>query len=121
MNDPRSTRQLTRVGPPSPPPSAPRAQRTRYLVRGTIAPRFIDAHAVEAEDAIAFAPADPREAKAFARMIADGAIRAARPGAYWFDMDTYEAAEARRRIRMLPWLVAVPVVIAAIATLFYRG
>jgi hypothetical protein len=75
-------------------------ERTRYLVRGTIAPRFVDARAMCAADAIPFAPATPRERRALAAMIADGSIRVAAPGRFYFDMAAYEAAAAARARRL---------------------
>ncbi|USU11896.1 hypothetical protein NF701_15390 [Sphingomonadaceae bacterium OTU29THOMA1] len=95
--------------------------RDRYLVHGTIAPRFVDAHAVTASDAIDFAPADAREAKAFAAMVSDGSIRVAVPGRFWFDMDAYEAAEAGRRAKRVPVMLIVTLLIAVGAVMFYRG
>ncbi len=95
--------------------------RDRYLVHGTIAPRFVDARAVTAGDAIDFAPADAREAKAFAAMVADGSIRVAVPGRFWFDMDAYEAAAAGRRAKRVPVMLIVTLLIAVGAVMFYRG
>jgi hypothetical protein len=95
--------------------------RDRYLVHGTIAPRFVDAHAVTASDAIDFAPADSREAKAFAAMVSDGSIRMAGPERFWFDMDAYEAAAAERRAKRVPVMLIVALLVAVVAVLFYRG
>ncbi|NYD89638.1 hypothetical protein [Sphingomonas melonis] len=106
--------RLTRVAPRE-------TVRDRYLVHGTIAPRFVEAHAVTPADAIAFAPAGPREARAFAGMIADGSIRMAAAGRYYFDMAAYEAAAAARRARRVPVLLLLALLIAAVAMVFYRG
>ncbi|MCP3735121.1 hypothetical protein M9979_09595 [Sphingomonas sp. RP10(2022)] len=95
--------------------------RDRYLVHGTIAPRFVEAHAVTPDDAVAFTPADAREAKAFAAMIADGSIRMPAQGRFWFDMDAYEAAAAARRAKRVPVMVIVALLVAVVAVLFYRG
>ena len=95
--------------------------RDRYLVKGSIAPRFVEARAVTADDAIAFVPADAREARAFAAMIADGSIRMARAGRFYFDMDAYEAATAARRARSVPVMLIVALLVAVVAVLFYRG
>ena len=108
--------RLTRVDPPRAPGGT---VRDRYLVHGTIAPRFVEARAVTADDAIAFRPADAREVKAFAAMIADGSIRAT-GGRFWFDMDAYEAAAAARRATRVPVLLMVALLVAAVAVLFYR-
>ena len=106
--------RLTRVEPQG-------SVRESYLVRGSIAPRFVAAHAVTAGDAIAFVPADAREAKALAAMLSDGSIRVAAPGRFWFDMTAYEAAAAARRARRVPVLLMVALLVAAVALLFYRG
>lgn len=108
--------RLTRVDPPAQRGTV----RERYLVRGTIAPRFVAARAVTADEAIAFTPTDPREARAFAAMIADGSIRSA-GGRFWFDMDAYEAAAAARRAKRVPVLLMVALLVAAAAVVFYRG
>jgi hypothetical protein len=94
--------------------------RDRYLVHGTIAPRFVEAHAVTASDAIAFVPADAREAKALTAMVSDGSIRTAGLGRLWFDMDAYEAAAAARRAKRVPVVVIVALLIAVGAMIFYR-
>ncbi len=108
------TRELERVGEPA-------LVRTRYLVRGSIAPRFIDRHALSAEDAIAFVPDGAREQRQFATMVSDGSIRMPRAGRFYFDIDAYEAAAEARRRRMLPVLVIVPLLIALVAVLSYVG
>ena len=108
--------RLTRIAT-----SGPRGTvRDRYLVHGTIAPRFVAAHAVTADDAIAFTPTDTREAKAFAAMIADGSIRAVGRGRFWFDMDAYESAAAVRRAKRVPVMLMLALLIAAVAVACYR-
>ncbi|GAA0668007.1 hypothetical protein GCM10009102_17690 [Sphingomonas insulae] len=94
--------------------------RDRYLVKGSIAPRFVEARAVTADDAIPFAPADAREARAFASMIADGSIRMPAKGRFYFDMDAYEAAAAARRAKSVPVMLIVALLVAVVAVLFYR-
>lgn len=108
------TRELERVGEPA-------LVRTRFLVRGSIAPRFVDAHALSVEDAMPFVPAGTREARQFATMVRDGSIRMPRAGRFYFDIDAYEAATEARRRRMLPVLVIVPLLIALVAALSYVG
>ena len=112
MNQPRLTRTGTTPAPLTP---------TRYLVRGTIAPRFVEANALAAADAIAFVPADELEARELARMIADGSMRRSGTDRLYLDMVAYAAVVEARRRRLLPWLVIVPVLLAGIAVLFYRG
>ena len=106
--------RLTRVEPRG-------TVRDRYLVHGTIAPRFVEARAVTASDAILFTPAAGREARAFAAMIADGSIRMPAAGRFYFDMDAYEAAAAGRRARRVPVLLIVSLLIVVVALVFYRG
>lgn len=108
--------QLTRFEPPQ-----PRGERTRYLVRGTIAPRFVAARALSAKDAITFIPIGARETRAFATMLADGSIREDARGRFWFDMAAYEVAATARRRQMAPLWIAVAVIGAVIAMMFYRG
>jgi hypothetical protein len=108
------TGRLTRVEPRG-------SVRDRYLVHGAIAPRFVEARAVTADDAIAFTPAGGREARAFAAMVRDGAIRAAAGGRFWFDMDAYEAVAAARRARRAPVIVILALLAAGLAVAFYRG
>ena len=102
------------------PPTGPRV-RAHYLVRGTIAPHFVEAGALSAKDAIAFSPPDPRQVKELAAMVADGSIRTLGNGRFWFDMDAYEAATDARRRRNLPILILAALIVAAVAVLFYRG
>ena len=99
---------------PAPPP------REYYRVRGTILPRFITAGAVTPDRGIAFEP-ERGERTAFAELLRVGAIRIDTGGRYWFDADAYDAAEAARSLRMVPWLIASAILIATIAMLFYRG
>lgn len=108
------TGRLTRIEPKG-------TVRERYLVHGTVAPRFVDAHAVTASDAMPFAPADQREARAFSAMVADGSIRISAPGRFWFDMEAYEAAAAARRAKRVPVLLIVALLVAAVAVAFYRA
>lgn len=107
------TTRLTRV-------ASEGAVRDRYLVHGTIAPRFVEARAVTPDDAIAFTPGDSREARALAAMIADGSIRMVAPGRFYFDMPAYEAAAAARRAKSVLVMLIVALLIAAVAVAFYR-
>lgn len=95
--------------------------RDRYLVHGTVAPQFVAARAVTADEAMAFTPADPREARAVAAMLADGSLRRVAGDRLWFDMDAYETAAAARRAKRVPVLVLVALLVAIVAVLFYRG
>ena len=108
--------KLTRVDPPRPAPP----RRQGYLVRGAIAPVFVERGALSPADAIPFEPATPGEAKAFDKLRRTGAMRASGTN-WWLDIVAYQAdADARSR-RAVPWLVIGSVVIAAVAMLFYRA
>jgi hypothetical protein len=115
--------ELVRIDPPGrkPPRASPLPPGRRgYLVRGTIAPVFVERHALAPQDAIGFAPRSPREAKAFAAMKARGVVRAAGSG-WWLDMVAYQAdAEARSRTAV-PWLIGASIAVATMATMFFRG
>lgn len=102
-------------------PLAPKPSGRRgYLIRGAIAPVFVERDALAPQDAIMFTPADGREARAFAAMRRAGVIRAAGT-AWWLDIVAYQArAEARSRAAV-PWLIGGAVALAAFAMLFYRG
>ncbi|AXJ94660.1 MULTISPECIES: hypothetical protein [unclassified Sphingomonas] len=102
------------------PPPAPRL-RDHYLVQGTVAPHFVEAGALTMAEAIAFRPADTRQAKELAAMVADGSIRTLGNGRFWFDIDAYEAAAAVRRRRRLPVILLVAIIVAVAALFFYRG
>lgn len=95
--------------------------RARYLVRGQIAPVFVDRNALAAEDAIAFVPENSASRRQLAAMIRDGSIRQPRRGVFYLDYATYEATAAMRSQRLAPWLAVGAALIAAIATRFYVG
>ena len=97
------------------------AERTRYLVRGRIAPQLIDLAAVSRDDAVPFTPAGRREGREFAAMLRSGAVKRLADGRCWFDMAAYEAAAARRTRLLVPVLVVAAVIVAFIATRFYAG
>lgn len=96
----------------------PRPTRRGYLVRGPIAPVFVERGALSPADAILFIPSTPREARAFQALRRSGAVRQA-GGNWWLDIVAYQAdADARSR-RAVPWLIGGSVLIALLAMLFY--
>ncbi|PAX09731.1 hypothetical protein [Sphingomonas lenta] len=100
---------------------APRSPlRQGYLVRGSIAPVFVERGALSPTDAIAFKPSSPREAKAFAALLRSGAMRQA-GGNWWLDIVAYQANANARSRAAIPWLIGGAVLIALAAMLFYRG
>ena len=70
---------MTRLVRTDAPPSRP--MRRGYLVRGPIAPVFVERGALSPADAIPFTPSSPREAKAFAALRRSVAWRGAEDGA----------------------------------------
>lgn len=89
--------------------------------RRRIVDHFCALHAIEAEDAIEFAPQSLIEHSQFDKMRRDGVIVQTLPGYYWLDLDRHKVATERRRRRLVP-IVVVGMLIAAWAlTLFYRG
>lgn len=93
---------------------------TRHRIRGDLAGWFLDRHAIAAEDAVRFTPR-PGDTRAFARLLRLGIVREPRPGHFYFDLAAHYAhAEAMRR-RMVPILIVLSVLVAALATLLYRG
>ena len=107
---------LIRTDAPRPTPPS----RRGYLVRGPIAPIFVERGALAPADAITYSPANLSEAKLFERMKRAGVIRAA-GGGWWLDMVAYQAqAEARSR-RAIPYLIIGSILAALLLTLLYQG
>ncbi|MEO7169241.1 MAG: hypothetical protein V4610_23365 [Pseudomonadota bacterium] len=90
-------------------------------VRGPVAAHFLAHHALSPEDAIDFVPRDRVERWWFDRFRRIGALREAEPGRYWFDLVAYHLEAQAFSRRWVPIAIAVSVVIAAVAMLFYRG
>lgn len=94
--------------------------RRGYLVRGSIAPVFVERGALSPPDAIPFKPATTNEAKAFAALRRAGAIRQAGAN-WWLDIVAYQADAHARSRRAVPYLIAGSVALAFLLTLFYAG
>lgn len=109
------SRNLVPVGSPAPRP------RAHYLVRGRVAPELVARHALSPEDAVAFAPADPKVRRELARMVDNGSVRLVAGGRVWFDMDAYEAAGAERTRQWLPLFIGLSLMVAALAMYLYVG
>lgn len=89
--------------------------------RRRIVDHFCALHAIEAEDAIEFAPQSMVEHSQFDRMRRDGVIVQALPGYYWLDLDRHKVTAERRRRRLVPFVVITALVAAWALTFFYRG
>ncbi len=103
----------------TPPPAPPRLPAGALRVRGRIAEAMLAAHALSPEDAIDFTP-DPRDATAFAKLRDAGIVREVPGGRFWFDLVAYHLREQARSRDAVIWSLAVAVMIAAVAMLFYR-
>lgn len=111
---------MTRLVRVDPKPPASATGRRGYLVRGPVAPVFVERGALSPADAMPFKSETPSETKAFDKLRRSGAIRQAGAN-WWLDIVAYQAdADARSR-RVVPWLIVGSLVIAALATLFYQG
>ena len=105
--------QLERVTTPPP-------ERARYLVRGTIAPLFVERHALSPADAIPF-PIDERDRRQFATLVRNGSIKFVADGRCWFDIRAYEAAQQARSRLLVPVLIVAAIIVAFVAMHFYAG
>lgn len=81
---------------------------------------FCAAHAVTPYDTILYTP--PADLKAaFDALLAERLIRKEGRAYYWLDLRAYEAAVEVRRRKLVPVAIAVSVLLAAVAMLFYAG
>jgi hypothetical protein len=92
-----------------------------HRIRGVIPALFLARHAIAPDDAIAFLPCDAREQATFDRLRANGIFRETVPGRFYFDLASHYAAIERRRRLAVPIAIIVSVLIAWIATRFFRG
>ncbi len=92
-----------------------------HRIRGVIPALFLARHAIAPDDAIAFQPRDAPEQAAFDQLRANGIVRETAPGDFYFDLGAHYAAVERRRRLAVPIAIIVSVLIAWIATQFFRG
>lgn len=92
-----------------------------HRIRGIIPALFLARHAIGPDDAIAFLPRDAREQATFDRLRANGVVFETALGRFYFDLDAHYAAIGRRRRLVVPIAIIVSVLIAWIATRFFRG
>lgn len=89
--------------------------------RRKIASHFFVHHATSAEDAVAYVPQSPVETRQFERMCDKGVIRETGAGRYWIDTAAYQAELDARRRRLIPIVLLLVLIAAAIPLFFYKG
>ncbi|MDT8759655.1 hypothetical protein MZO42_13195 [Sphingomonas psychrotolerans] len=89
--------------------------------RKRIAAHFLVHHAISPEDAVPYVPTKGMAEKQFRRMRAEGIVREASPGRFWFDREAWKAAEEAKRRVLIPVLLILLLVLAVIPLFFYRG
>lgn len=89
--------------------------------RRKIAAHFFVHHAVSAEEAVPYVPASLVMRRQFDRMRGRGIIRDGAPGSFWIDIAAYQADAERRRRRLVPIVLVLALIAAAIPLFFYRG
>jgi hypothetical protein len=87
--------------------------------RRKIADHFFFHRAVTAEDAVAFVPERQIMRRQFDHMRSKGLIREAAPGRYWIDVAAYRADGEARRRRLVPIVIVLALIAAAIPLFFY--
>jgi hypothetical protein len=89
--------------------------------RRKITAHFLVHHATSAEDAVAFKPQRPIEQRQFDRLRGKGVIREAGAGRYWLDTAAFQADTDARRKRLIPIVLILTLIAAAIPLFFYQG
>ena len=87
--------------------------------RRRIVAHFYVHHAVSAADAVPYVPAKGMGHRQFEEMLAKGILHEASPGRFWIDQAAYKADLERRRRMVIPLIVAVLLILAAIPLFFY--
>lgn len=88
--------------------------------RRKVVDQFCAQHAVTPYDTILYAPPEALK-PAFDGLVAERLIRKEGHAYYWLDLRAYEAAVEVRRRKLVPVAIAVSVLLAAVAMLFYAG
>ena len=89
--------------------------------RREIAAHFFVQHATSADDAVAFVPDRPIVRRQFEAMQRKGVIRQAAPGYFWIDTAAYQTERDRQRRRLVPIVLLLVLIAAAIPLFFYKG
>ncbi|HEY0621473.1 hypothetical protein [Sphingomonas sp.] len=88
--------------------------------RRKLVDHFCAQHAITPYDTILYTP--PADLKAaFDTLLAERLIREEGHAYYWLDLRAYEAAIELRRRKLVPVAIAVSVLLAVVAMLFYAG
>jgi hypothetical protein len=80
---------------------------------------FLSLHAVYPEDAVPYVPTVALHAREFARMFEAGIIKQTQHHDYYLDQFAFWHAREQLVRRAVPWVIAVSVLIAWLATRFY--
>jgi len=107
------------VTPASPAPVIVAAVVNR--ARREITAHFLAFHAISPGEAVAFAPASPIARRQFEKMRTAGVVREAGKDLYWLDVPAYHADIATRRAKLVPVVIIVSLLAAAVLLLLYRG
>ena len=97
----------------------PIADAMRARTRRRILNHFCMWHAISPQEAIEYNPPSPAEHREFDRLRRGGVIRTAQPGLFWADLAAHEAADERRRHKLVPVVIAASLAAAATIVLFY--
>ena len=92
-----------------------------HRARRKIVAHFFVQHAVSAEDAVAFVPGNRIMRREFDHMRTRGIVREAEPGRFWIDTAAYQKDVEMRRNRLVPIVLVLVLLAAAIPLFFYRG
>lgn len=100
---------------------APTIAAVVMRARRKIAGHFFAHHAVSADEAVAFVPDRLIVRRQFERMRHRGVIREAGAERYWIDTAAYQAENDARRRRLVPIVIVLALIAAAIPLFFYDG
>lgn len=89
--------------------------------RREITAHFMQLHAVTPGDAVAFVPDKLIVRRQFDKLVARGVIKQAGKDLYWLDTAAYNNDIEARRRKLVPVVIVVFVVLAAVLTLAYQG
>jgi glutamate formiminotransferase len=88
--------------------------------RRKIVTHFFVHHAFGAEDAVPFVPGNAIMRRQFEEMRKRGIVRDGPSGNFWIDTAAYQADRDRRHRRLVPIVLVLALLAAAIPLFFYR-